>query len=365
MALLAPRLVGPLARFVGLPARTVGGVAGELAGANAVRNPGRTASTAAALMIGLTLVTARRRARLEHDEGERLGSVERGGARGLRHRRQGRHAVPRRRRRRAGAGRGRRARLARPLGHRARGRQGDARSPASTRPRSPASSTFTWVKGSEGSLAKLGTDGAIVTREYANAAPPGDRRHARHHDAVGREAHARRPRHPQPEDAAAGRDQHEPEGLRRRLRRRAEERAHVHRRRPRPRARRSKPKAGGFGDATFHAGGAYAKDATQGHGEDARDALRAARLLRDRQPVRDGQHPRALGVRAHAGDRHAAHDRHDPPPDAADDPAREHHHGADRCRARPRPRHGARRRWSWPSGTCRSRCRSTRCSPSR
>src|SRR6185295_9241167 len=34
-----------------------GGVAGDLAGANAVRNPGRTASTAAALMIGLTLVT--------------------------------------------------------------------------------------------------------------------------------------------------------------------------------------------------------------------------------------------------------------------------------------------------------------------
>jgi putative ABC transport system permease protein len=32
-------------------------VAGELAGANAVRNPGRTAATAAALMIGLTLVT--------------------------------------------------------------------------------------------------------------------------------------------------------------------------------------------------------------------------------------------------------------------------------------------------------------------
>ena len=47
----------PLARIVGWPARRVGGVAGELAGANAVRNPGRTASTAAALMIGLTLVT--------------------------------------------------------------------------------------------------------------------------------------------------------------------------------------------------------------------------------------------------------------------------------------------------------------------
>jgi putative ABC transport system permease protein len=57
IALLAPTLVKPLARVVGMPARRAGGVAGELAGANAVRNPGRTASTAAALMIGLTLVT--------------------------------------------------------------------------------------------------------------------------------------------------------------------------------------------------------------------------------------------------------------------------------------------------------------------
>jgi putative ABC transport system permease protein len=57
IALLAPRLVKPLARVVGWPARRAGGVAGELADANALRNPGRTASTAAALMIGLTLVT--------------------------------------------------------------------------------------------------------------------------------------------------------------------------------------------------------------------------------------------------------------------------------------------------------------------
>jgi putative ABC transport system permease protein len=57
IAMLAPRLVKPLARIVGFPARRAGGVAGDLAGANAVRNPGRTASTAAALMIGLTLVT--------------------------------------------------------------------------------------------------------------------------------------------------------------------------------------------------------------------------------------------------------------------------------------------------------------------
>jgi putative ABC transport system permease protein len=57
VALAAPHAVKPLTRFVGLPARRGGGVAGDLANANSMRNPGRTASTAAALMIGLTLVT--------------------------------------------------------------------------------------------------------------------------------------------------------------------------------------------------------------------------------------------------------------------------------------------------------------------
>jgi putative ABC transport system permease protein len=57
VAFAAPHMVKPLTRLVGLPARRSGGVAGELASANSVRNPSRTASTAAALMIGLTLVT--------------------------------------------------------------------------------------------------------------------------------------------------------------------------------------------------------------------------------------------------------------------------------------------------------------------
>jgi putative ABC transport system permease protein len=57
VAMVSPRLVRPLAAFVGLPAQKIGGVGGELARRNAVRNPGRTAATAAALMIGLTLVT--------------------------------------------------------------------------------------------------------------------------------------------------------------------------------------------------------------------------------------------------------------------------------------------------------------------
>jgi putative ABC transport system permease protein len=57
VAVVAPRLVRPLAAVVGWPAQKVGGMAGELARENAVRNPARTASTAAALMIGLALVT--------------------------------------------------------------------------------------------------------------------------------------------------------------------------------------------------------------------------------------------------------------------------------------------------------------------
>src|SRR3712207_9564363 len=57
MALVAPRLVKPLASALGWPGAKVGGAAGELARGNAMRNPARTASTAAALMIGLALVT--------------------------------------------------------------------------------------------------------------------------------------------------------------------------------------------------------------------------------------------------------------------------------------------------------------------
>jgi putative ABC transport system permease protein len=57
VALFASRFVRPLAHVLGWPATRVGGVSGYLARDNARRNPQRTASTAAALMIGLTLVT--------------------------------------------------------------------------------------------------------------------------------------------------------------------------------------------------------------------------------------------------------------------------------------------------------------------
>ena len=55
--MIAGRLVGPLARVVGAPARRFGGPAGRLASGNSTRNTTRTATTAAALMIGLALVT--------------------------------------------------------------------------------------------------------------------------------------------------------------------------------------------------------------------------------------------------------------------------------------------------------------------
>jgi putative ABC transport system permease protein len=57
IAMLAPKLVKPLAAVAGFPSARFGGEAGRLARDNALRNPGRTASTAAALMIGLALVT--------------------------------------------------------------------------------------------------------------------------------------------------------------------------------------------------------------------------------------------------------------------------------------------------------------------
>lgn len=56
-AAVASRLVRALATLLGWPSRRFGGAAGKLASENAVRNPSRTASTAAALMIGLALVS--------------------------------------------------------------------------------------------------------------------------------------------------------------------------------------------------------------------------------------------------------------------------------------------------------------------
>jgi putative ABC transport system permease protein len=57
VAMFSSRLVRPLASVVGRPAERIARAAGRLARENAMRNPGRTAATAAALMIGIALVT--------------------------------------------------------------------------------------------------------------------------------------------------------------------------------------------------------------------------------------------------------------------------------------------------------------------
>ena len=56
VALLSGRIATRLASLLGRPAERIGGRAGALARRNAMRNPARTASTAAALMIGTALV---------------------------------------------------------------------------------------------------------------------------------------------------------------------------------------------------------------------------------------------------------------------------------------------------------------------
>src|SRR5205807_9756671 len=56
VAVLSPLVARPFARALGAPLAE-SGISGKLGRENAMRNPRRTASTAAALMIGLGLVT--------------------------------------------------------------------------------------------------------------------------------------------------------------------------------------------------------------------------------------------------------------------------------------------------------------------
>jgi putative ABC transport system permease protein len=56
VSLFSPRLVKPLASLAGKPLERLRGITGRLARENAMRKPGRTAVTAAALMIGVAMV---------------------------------------------------------------------------------------------------------------------------------------------------------------------------------------------------------------------------------------------------------------------------------------------------------------------
>lgn len=56
IGMLSPLLVAPLAALIARPLAASGGVAARIARGNSVRSPGRTAGTAAALMVGVALV---------------------------------------------------------------------------------------------------------------------------------------------------------------------------------------------------------------------------------------------------------------------------------------------------------------------
>jgi len=57
ISIFSPQIVRPMASIVGAPLERIGGLTGRLARENSQRNPSRTAVTAAALMIGLALVS--------------------------------------------------------------------------------------------------------------------------------------------------------------------------------------------------------------------------------------------------------------------------------------------------------------------
>jgi putative ABC transport system permease protein len=57
VAMLSNRMIKPIASMVGWPIERIRGVTGRLARENTLRNPSRTTTTAAALMIGVALVT--------------------------------------------------------------------------------------------------------------------------------------------------------------------------------------------------------------------------------------------------------------------------------------------------------------------
>jgi putative ABC transport system permease protein len=57
VGILGPVIAGPLARVIGWPLPRVRGISGQIARENAMRNPRRTAATAAALTIGVGLVS--------------------------------------------------------------------------------------------------------------------------------------------------------------------------------------------------------------------------------------------------------------------------------------------------------------------
>ena len=166
IALAAPHMVKPLTGLVGLPARRGGGIAGDLASANSVRNPGRTASTAAALMIGLTLVTvvavlgAGMRSTVESAVTDQVNAAYiLNGTDGMPFEAAEGDALARV----SGVNTASHVRVDRALV------DGEEKDVTGVDPATIARFyNFDWTEGSDATVAQLGTDGALVTETYAD-----------------------------------------------------------------------------------------------------------------------------------------------------------------------------------------------------
>ena len=338
VAMLSSRLVRPLVFIVGQPARRFGGSAGRLAVANSARNPGRTAGTAAALMIGLALVTfvAALAAGLEGSTRDDLnrqvksdyvvlastssnsGYISRETETALR-------SVP-------------------DVTEVSGVRSDKARAFGSTVSVSGINGStiadiyrFAWKDGSNAALAHLGA-GAIVDSSYAK----------KHHLTIGSpfgiETSAGRlwtfvvrATYHSKVPAAPRQRRSRPSSLRSRVRE-PTERLHA-RQRPRWTEYRNDNRTDASGLRVHRRQRRHKEglDQTSDRGDQTGpdDLLRLPRDVSDRQPLRDGQHACARRLRTDTRDRNAPRNRREPPPAAPDDPRRKHHHGADRRRTRP------------------------------
>ena len=329
VAMVASRVVRPLAFLLGAPGARFGGGAGSLARQNAVRNPARTASTAAAVMIGLALIT------FVAMIGESFRSSFSSAVAELFI---ADYSVT--------AGNNPLTSKAAAAAARAPGvevlseiRVANAKLDGKSIGVNGVDANLTkvvdmkWSSGSSSVPAQLGRDGAFIKERYADD----------HSLAVGSPLIVQTPTKTlrlhvegifdEPKGGSPFRDvaiskttfdnsfaTHDNEFTLLNVERRADGREH---RAPRAGAP-PVPRRGGR-DA-----GRVPGRPAEPAGQDPQHPLPAARPLGDREPVRRHQRARPLGLRADARDRDAAGRGHDPSPGPPDDPPREHRHRADR-----------------------------------
>ena len=324
VALFSSQLVRPLAAVLGVPGDRLAGAPGVLARENATRNPQRTGSTAAALMIGLALVTLVTMLATSI-RASFFGAVDKIFDRRLR---------------------GHGGEQLRPDPDRDR-QTSCGRRPASTTSSASASARHAHLRRTKHSVSAIDPggepdlqagldgrlaadarharpDGAFTDKDFAKnhnltlgskcAAARPERRAADVHDqghlrpAVGRLA-VRRPlmissRH-------LRQALHAPAGPVRLLQRR--------RRRLEGEQREARPGAEGLPEREGPEPRRVQEEPGELPQEHPQHPLRAARALRDRQPVRDRQHARADDLRADARARDAARGRDDALAGAVDD----------------------------------------------